>query len=1194
MTNQPTPLSLTVAAKGSADFRSIGSALAAAPSGAKIRVGPGTYEEKLVIEHDVELVADGPPGSVRITLMSGPLAIAAGAVLLRGLTLWQGQPPASGLARLAGRRGPDEPVPAQRVEPVAAALHIRGGRVRVEGCSFAAANGAGVGVFGSGTTVDLSGSDIRRVTIGVLVLNGATATLDECEFSEWTIDALSVSRPGSRLEVRRSHFHPGQGQGLFVDYGATAIAEDNVFEALGAGIFVDRADTEALIRRNAISRCLKVGIGIADGARAILEGNTVSGCEVGVMVKGPSTAIEATGDRLEDNLTGLGVITAASAVVTGVTIHGGGTGATVDGAGSRLELREASIDGTAGIAAKASERASLTIERCQLSGGEVGVSGQSAGTEVNVRSTTVNAHRGTGVSAVTRARTTVESCDIFDNAFPGIVGMSGATVHAFSNRIHDNRSNGIALRDGTDGNVEGNEVWGNLLPAITVVGAGTHVRVRDNTVRDNTGQGIYVYQGASAEVSDNRVSGNGGAAITVSDLGTSGNVQGNAITGGGGNGVWVADGATARVDGNRIEGTSAPGIFVNDGARAEVHGNRVTGASIGVLIDHAGGNFEANHLLGNNAGSWCLRDPVGLTRQGNEEEVLAVPAWAATALDPALYPLFALRVGSAMGVPARAVATLGSALALPTLASRVAAEDLAAWPEIIKAHLEAERSGSVAAQGVVDAAGEDPAAARERLVAHLELEERVGDSRPSRPTPIPGVLETLSVKGPQEPGVPLANAAGLGPMDELFELGERHIRDGLRVVELPSEALSARAFLITGPYSGSAAMLHLREWCPQVLGTYGALVLPGDAEALIVVPVEDTSIVFALPVIVAVAVGAWQKATWRLRPVVMWSSQDRTDLFEIEIGTGDTVVHVTSPAELPALLARLPEPAERIPRGWDTEARLSHEQAIRLLPIVRQELLSRMQVDFAGLTTLTWRNLIDVAASVRELAPSDWAASVRAFFDAMVSQRAELDRLVGAPYAEVRPHLWVQLDRSSQGGVAAVHREVRPGLDASVILTAGPRKRFVARASVPGWGIAEAQLWADAESNVLAAQIRTSPVGDGIAKYETLDREGEAVGLLLHRRPAACANGYVVGLPHKGAAYALALQDATSIRAIGTFGAGIADIYRKAAAFNDELSAHVFWLEPDGTLVDLGDTREKPPPLPEAFRALAVRLGALT
>ena len=302
---------------------------------------------------------------------------------------------------------------------------------------------------------------------------------------------------------------------------------------------------------------------------------------------------------------------------------------------------------------------------------------------------------------------------------------------------------------------------------------------------------------------------------------------------------------------------------------------------------------------------------------------------------------------------------------------------------------------------------------------------------------------------------------------------------------------------------------------------------------------------------------------------------------------------MTAPADLAALVARLPEAAARIPAGWEQDAGLSHEQASRLVPIVRLELLSRMQLDFAGLTTLTPRNLIDVAAGVRGLAETTWAASVHDFFEALVKNRAELDRLVGARYEEARPHLWMQVDRSGQGGAVAVRRKVHSGLDASLVLTSGPRKRFVARALVPAWGVTEEQLWADAEANVLAATVRASPIGDGTVKFETFQREGEALSLLLYRRPGACANGYVVGLPHKGAAYALALQDAASIRAIGALGAQVAHIYKQAAAFDDHLSAHVFWLQPDGALVDLGDAREKPPPLPEAFRALATRLGAL-
>ena len=483
------------------------------------------------------------------------------------------------------------------------------------------------------------------------------------------------------------------------------------------------------------------------------------------------------------------------------------------------------------------------------------------------------------------------------------------------NRIHDNRSNGIAVRDGADAVVEGNEVWGNLLPAITVVGARTKGRVRDNTVRDNTGQGIYVYQGAEAVVSNNRMSDNVAAAITVSDKGSTATVLRNRIERGNGAGIWVADGAKATLEGNEVSGPSAPGILVNDGAIVEAIDNVVEGATCGVLISAGGGVFTRNRLVGNTAGSWCVVNPTRFENDGNDEEVLAVPAWTVSVLDPAKYSMFALMVGLEFGVDPRRVDELGSALALRDLAARLDAEPIPAWSTLVHQHIEAERAAQRATRQVADPAAIDAGVVRDHLVAHLETADRVSDARPRRASPIPGVLETLSVRGPSGSGTPLTAWEGVGALDELFDLGEQHVRAGLRVSDLPRAVLDASAFVIEGPYSGSAALMHLAEWCPQVLGSYGALVIAGNAERLIVVPVEDSSIIYSLPGLVGGAAGTWLAATWKLRPVLAWLSPDRVDMFEIEFGPDDAVTTVRSPADLAMLLARLPEPLERIPAG---------------------------------------------------------------------------------------------------------------------------------------------------------------------------------------------------------------------------------------------------------------------------------------
>jgi hypothetical protein len=604
--------------------------------------------------------------------------------------------------------------------------------------------------------------------------------------------------------------------------------------------------------------------------------------------------------------------------------------------------------------------------------------------------------------------------------------------------------------------------------------------------------------------------------------------------------------------------------------------------------------FTRNRLVGNTAGSWCVVNPTRFENDGNDEEVLAVPAWTVSVLDPAKYSMFALMVGLEFGVDPRRVDELGSALALRDLAARLDAEPIPAWSTLVHQHIEAERAAQRATRQVADPAAIDAGVVRDHLVAHLETADRVSDARPRRASPIPGVLETLSVRGPSGSGTPLTAWEGVGALDELFDLGEQHVRAGLRVSDLPRAVLDASAFVIEGPYSGSAALMHLAEWCPQVLGSYGALVIAGNAERLIVVPVEDSSIIYSLPGLVGGAAGTWLAATWKLRPVLAWLSPDRVDMFEIEFGPDDAVTTVRSPADLAMLLARLPEPLERIPAGWETEVGLTHEQSLRLLPIVRLELLRRISDDVAQLATLSARTLVDIGTIGRDRPQATWVDEVRAYFDAMVSDRLELDRLTGgAPYEEAQQHLWIQLEQDGAGSPKGIRRAVAGGLVSSVMLTtSGGRKRYVPRTIASGWGVSEAHLWEDAAANLLATRISVVDAAGPIRKYFVENREAEALGLFLNRLPDACPNGYILGLIHKGAAHAMRIDDAGAIGNLGRFGAFVADIYAKAAAFNDELSPHVFWLSPDGELVDLFDARSGlTGKAPAAFTDLVARLG---
>ena len=60
----PEPAALIVDGNGNGNFFTITDAIAAAQLGSRILVRPGTYEEVLTIDKPLELIGDGPPGSV--------------------------------------------------------------------------------------------------------------------------------------------------------------------------------------------------------------------------------------------------------------------------------------------------------------------------------------------------------------------------------------------------------------------------------------------------------------------------------------------------------------------------------------------------------------------------------------------------------------------------------------------------------------------------------------------------------------------------------------------------------------------------------------------------------------------------------------------------------------------------------------------------------------------------------------------------------------------------------------------------------------------------------------------------------------------------------------------------------------------------------------------------------------------------
>jgi len=259
-------------------------------------------------------------------------------------------------------------------------------------------------------------------------------------------------------------------------------------------------------------------------------------------------------------------------------------------------------------------------------------------------------------------------------------------------------------------------------------------------------------------------------------------------------------------------------------------------------------------------------------------------------------------------------------------------------------------------------------------------------------------------------------------------------------------------------------------------------------------------------------------------------------MFEIEFGPDDAVTTVRSPADLAMLLARLPEPwngsrrAERRRSGSPTSSLSGSSRSCAL------SCSDGSATDVAQLATLSARTLVDIGTIGRDRPQATWVDEVRAYFDAMVSDRLELDRLTGGAPTRRRSST---SGSSSKQEVQAAQRDTasrRRCLVSSVMLTtSGGRKRYVPRTIASGWGVSEAHLWEDAAANLLATRISVVDAAGPVRKYFRREPRGRGTGSVLNRLPDACPNGYILGLIHKGAAMRWRIDDAGAIGNLGRF-----------------------------------------------------------
>lgn len=485
--------------------RSIGDAVAGAPVGAVIVVGPGRYRENLVLTKPVTITAENGPGTVELVAMNGPtVALAADSAALSGITIVADDS--------------DSP----------AVLVVRG-QLSITECEVRASAWATIFARDQGTVL-MRDCDIRNtVGAGVVVTSPNGGVLDGCRLDDLGTSAVVVADDGTLLvrscTVRRAGGNGiclnGRGQLTVEDTTvagtgkpAVAVEQDagmsavrlRVTDVTAIGFYLATTDRVSL-EDCVVERVAAEGVFVAEGCTPVLRGMKVSGTRGRGMHFGGRCG-GTVSDCTVSDVDGVGVAVTERSVTEfdQVTVSGcKQAGVRVDDRSDPL-FRRLRVLGCDGAAIELAGSARGTLENVEISGGGIGLAVSEAA-RPTVNGLSVRDTVGAGVSVAGAALALAEGA-IEAAGGDGVYAGSGADLSLVRCRVQGSAGMGCLFAEGASGSVTESEFSGGSADGIRV-DTEESVRIAGCTVRDNHGSGVrQTRPGTAIEVLDLITSGN--------------------------------------------------------------------------------------------------------------------------------------------------------------------------------------------------------------------------------------------------------------------------------------------------------------------------------------------------------------------------------------------------------------------------------------------------------------------------------------------------------------------------------------------------------------------------------------------------------------------------------------------------------------------------------------------------------------
>ncbi|MEX5636969.1 right-handed parallel beta-helix repeat-containing protein, partial [Parafrankia sp. FMc2] len=525
---------------GAGGLPSVGAALRAAAAPAVLSIAPGHYQEVLVLDREVRLVAEEGPGTVWLT--GDQPVVSQANVTLDGV----------GILRTGGATN----TPALIITAGTAELsrcQVAGGRVEVTG--------------GSASLADcrLTGAGLA----GLHVLGEATVTVDRCVIERVTGTGM-VAGDTATLDVTASRVSAVDGSALRARGSATLRARDCELDRSGQSGLLIEDDARVELERCVVWRPAAEGLRILGSSALGAGGVRLVECDI----------VRPGGDGLV--LTG-----GAQAELTRCRIHRPGRAGALATGHALLRLDTCAVDlaGTSGLAAQENARLECVggqVRGCTANGLFLG-----GAASAEVRDLAVEANRysnihlgGTaaGVLSGLRLRETPEhglhlageatarlrDVAVRDSAMSGI-RVDGTASLVTEDCVLDGNATGLALAPGTSATCSATVVSASAGAGVEI-GGGAEATLRGCRVERSGTAGIVLAAQARAEVEDCQVDRAAGSALVVW-TGATAAVRSTRLAHAGKNGVFVADHAQGTFDDCEITGSVFPAVHVGAGAR---------------------------------------------------------------------------------------------------------------------------------------------------------------------------------------------------------------------------------------------------------------------------------------------------------------------------------------------------------------------------------------------------------------------------------------------------------------------------------------------------------------------------------------------------------------------------------------------------------------------------------------------------